>query len=104
MERRDDPVWHACGRRTRDERPANCVTMPVWLRYPRTLARTSEGSMKGNAARTRLQWVGLIMLVLLAMAGCRKSAAPVNEARPVHTVQVTLAPDDQESSYTGDVR
>ena len=60
--------------------------------------------MRGNAARTRLQWVGLIMLVLLAMAGCRKSAAPVNEARPVHTVQVTLAPDDQESSYTGDVR
>ena len=60
--------------------------------------------MKVNAARTRLQWIGLILFVLLVTAGCRKSAVPVNEARPVHTVQVTLAPDDQESSYTGDVR
>jgi membrane fusion protein, multidrug efflux system len=60
--------------------------------------------MMGNAARTCTQWAGLGLLMLLAMAGCRKSAAPVDEARPVHTVQVTLAPDDQESSYTGDVR
>ena len=58
----------------------------------------------GDAARTRTQWAGLGLVLLLAIAGCRKPAAPVDETRPVHTVQVTLAPDDQESSYTGDVR
>ena len=58
----------------------------------------------GNAARTCKQWAGLGLVMLLAMAGCRKPAAPVDETRPVHAVQVTLAPDDQESSYTGDVR
>jgi multidrug efflux system membrane fusion protein len=66
--------------------------------------RIREGSMKGNVARSRGQWAGVILVMLLAVAGCRKSSVPASEARPVHTVQVTLTPDDQESSYTGDVR
>src|SRR6478609_5000359 len=60
--------------------------------------------MKRRAGRTRGQWAGLLLLLLLATTGCRKTAAPVTEARPVETIQIALAPDDQESSYTGDVR
>jgi multidrug efflux system membrane fusion protein len=55
--------------------------------------------MKGRGV-----WAGLFLLLLLATTGCRKTAAPVAEARPVETIQIALTPDDQESSYTGDVR
>jgi RND family efflux transporter MFP subunit len=41
---------------------------------------------------------------LLLVAGCQKSDPHPDETRPVHVVEVTLTADDQEASYTGDVR
>ena len=40
----------------------------------------------------------------MALAGCQKAGERPDETRPVHAVQVSLSPDDQEASYTGDVR
>ena len=62
-----------------------------------------ESSMRAMAAGYRAQ-AGALLVVLIALAGCHKSAPPAAEARQVQTVAVTLTPDDQESSYTGDVR
>ena len=47
----------------------------------------------------------LVALPLLAfVAGCQKSSERPDDTRPVHAVKVTLGADDQEASYTGDVR
>jgi RND family efflux transporter MFP subunit len=54
--------------------------------------------------RSHTRLAGVVLLGLLAIGGCRKASPPVSEVRPVQTIQVTLTPDDQESSYTGDVR
>jgi multidrug efflux system membrane fusion protein len=62
-----------------------------------------ESSMRAMAARYGAQ-AGALLVVLIALAGCHKSAPPAAEARQVQTIAVTLTPDDQESSYTGDVR
>jgi multidrug efflux system membrane fusion protein len=61
-------------------------------------------SVIGNAAHSRGLCTAAIVGVLLALAGCKKAAQPVAEPRQVQTISVALAPDDQESSYTGDVR
>jgi multidrug efflux system membrane fusion protein len=54
--------------------------------------------------RARFAVIGIALPLVLALPACSKPQAPAPAARQVQTVAVTLIPDDQESSYTGDVR
>ncbi len=46
----------------------------------------------------------LVLPLLVLAAGCQKTADRPDDPRPVHVVTVTLAPDEQDASYSGDVR
>jgi len=49
--------------------------------------------------------VSLVVVPLLALVGgCNKPPQQLDAARPVHAVTVSLASDEQEVTYTGDVR
>lgn len=45
-----------------------------------------------------------LALALAVLAGCNKAADRPDETRPVHAVKISLAPDQQDATYTGDVR
>ncbi len=49
--------------------------------------------------------VSLLIVPLLALVGgCNKPPQPLDATRPVHAVAVSLTSDEQEVTYTGDVR
>jgi RND family efflux transporter MFP subunit len=53
----------------------------------------------------RFGMIFLLALQLGLLCGCQKNnAEPTENVRSVHAVTVALAPDDQEATYTGDVR
>jgi multidrug efflux system membrane fusion protein len=57
-----------------------------------------------EATRNRGIRAGAVFAMLLAMSACKKPPPPAPEVRQVQTITVSLSADDQESSYTGDVR
>lgn len=66
--------------------------------------RSRTRNAVGIAGSLRLAIVGMALPIVLGVSGCGKAPAPAPVARQVQTLAVTLIPDDQESSYTGDVR
>lgn len=53
---------------------------------------------------TRRASVLIALPLLVFVAACQKGTERPDEPRPVHVVKATLTADDQEASYTGDVR
>jgi len=49
-------------------------------------------------------WLRIVPLSVLAAAGCNKPPQQLDATRPVHVVTVSLTADEQEVTYTGDVR
>jgi len=45
-----------------------------------------------------------VVALLAAVAACDRKTEVADAPRPVHAVKVVLAPDEQDTSYTGDVR
>ena len=56
----------------------------------------------GRSASTCLLFLALLLPALLF--GCNKPQQQVDATRPVHAVTVSLVSDEQEVTYTGDVR
>jgi RND family efflux transporter MFP subunit len=59
--------------------------------------------MVTNHSTVRRVGAGAVLL-LVALGGCQQKTERPEESRPVHAVTVHLAPDEQDASYTGDVR
>src|SRR5690349_20678402 len=65
-------------------------------------ARRSQSTP--DFTRSRGMHTAAVLAIVLALSGCKKPPPPAPEVRQVQTITVSFSADDQESSYTGDVR
>jgi membrane fusion protein, multidrug efflux system len=68
------------------------------------MIKPGSSGREGSRVLSRPASICVILLTLGMLGGCQKAPEPPDSTRPVQAVKVSLGADEQEVTYTGDVR